>query len=46
MIPEGIPYIIIKGKSILKVNEIDINIEKNNKHTLLYTILNSPKRNK
>jgi hypothetical protein len=46
MIPEGIPYYIIRGKSILKVDEIIIDIEKTNKNTLLYAIIHSPKKKK
>jgi len=44
IIPEGIPFEIIRGMSILKVDEIIIDIEKTNKNTLLYTIIHSPKK--
>ena len=46
IIPEGIPFEIIRGMSILKVDEIIIDIEKTNKNTLLYTIIHSPKKKK
>tara|TARA_Y100000389_G_scaffold54414_1_gene50294 strand:+ start:9602 stop:9775 length:174 start_codon:yes stop_codon:yes gene_type:complete len=46
IIPEGIPFEIIRGISILKVDEIIIDIEKTNKNTLLYAIIHSPKKKK
>ena len=46
-IPEDIPpYKIIKGISILKVEEKYIYIEKNNKKTILYNMIYYPNQNK
>jgi hypothetical protein len=43
-INEAIPPKIIKGRSLLKVDEKNINVDSKNKNTIIYLITNSPRR--
>ena len=43
-ISEAIPPETIKGRSLLKVDEKNINVDSKNKNTIIYLITNSPKK--